>query len=58
VKARHLRTGMWVKHGDEFKYLKTMSFTMGNIIHVTLRSEGGSVEQDQFTLEQDVEVRM
>lgn len=57
MKARQLKTGMWVKHNGEFKYLKTLSFTMGNIIHVSLRSEGGKLESATFTIEQAVEVR-
>jgi hypothetical protein len=57
VKARNLKTGMWLvlrEHGKV--YLKTMSFTMGNIIHATVRQEDGKLEPVQFTLEQDVEV--
>ena len=54
--AREVQTGMTVKHEGEWAYLKTKSFTMGNIIHATLRLQDGSLVTVQWLTEEDVEV--
>ena len=56
MKGYELTTGQTIMHEGRPGYIKTLSFTMGNVIHLTLRREGGGLEKVQILTEQDVEV--
>lgn len=56
MKAWELKTGQRIRHSVEVVYLKTISHTMGNIIHVTARRPNGELINLQLLREWDVEV--
>lgn len=56
MKAKDIPEGVRVRHNDELKYVKVKSFTMGNIIYMTMRHEDGTLERIQATPNEDFEV--